>query len=81
MVAVEKTATRQAQSALAAERNQRESKQSIQPGHSDPAISDLGVTTSRHAALLEGRAPTGPTSPARDTRREASRRVACCALS
>ena len=49
-------------------------------GHSGPAISDLGVhvTTIPHAALLEGRAPAGPTSPTRDTRREASRRAARC---
>ena len=48
---------------------QRGSKLLIQPGHRDPAISDLGVTTKRHAALLEGRAPTGP-SPARHHPRE-----------
>ena len=47
----------------------------IQSGHtcSDPAINDLGVTMIRHAALLEGRAPTGPTSPTRDTRRAVDR--------
>ena len=45
-----------------------------QMGHSDPAISDLGVTTIPHAALLGGRAPEGLASPTRDTRREESRR-------
>ena len=59
---------------------QRGSKLLIQtgasePGHRDPAISNIGVTAKRRAALIEGRAPTGPTSPTRDTRREASRRA------
>ena len=40
-----------------------------------PPSAISGVTTIPHAALLEGRATSGATSPTRDTRREASRRA------
>jgi len=40
-----------------------------------PPSAISGVTMIPHAALLEGRATSGATSPTRDTRREASRRA------